>query len=580
MRFYSITALLCAGLSAVVPALAESKFYRVDDQRLFTFRYETDDPHKKNWIGIYEQGKGPKDGAQVDNEDSLHWEWASGTDGEVVVDAKDDWPEGKLEAFYCRDDGYESLADWFEVDMPKIGFEQVDGEQSTFIYGTVDETEKNWIGLFTRNNRPDEEGEKVGEPTLWAWANGPSGRVTLGTMHLNPTPYYAYYFSNDGYSQIMEPIQVDIPTRFVTDKRITLRTGRVGEMYELRIYKYLPRDFSIIGLTLSWKAVDEPPSWLRVTPDGIIKTVPPQAGSFDLTIRAYNQDREVDIHVTLPVAEEEDSLVKTLRAMTYNLWDEGKNVNNYQVKQAAFILESNVDVVGIQETSKERSGELADMLDWYHSYTESSSNGSAILSRYPIEKLEQWDSGSSAKILISDKNVTVFNVHLTGESYSPDAICNEGLSVDDALKREEESGRTEQLKDAMNRMGKHLENADDEPVLLMGDFNAPSRLDWTDKNKNCGVGEVRWPTSVIPLEAGMADSLFDAESDPEKRLTFSPISEDGKMKVRTDFIYHKGASISIKSGETVVAGEPKTYPDHADNQWTSDHKAVIIEYGF
>jgi hypothetical protein len=76
-----------------------------------------------------------------------------------------------------------------------------------------------------------------------------------------------------------------------------------------------------------------------------------------------------------------------------------------------------------------------------------------------------------------------------------------------------------------------LENADEVPVILTGDFNAPSHLDWTPEaaSSHDGVHGVAWPTSKRVVGDGMKDSFREVNPQPELQggVTWSPIFKGG-----------------------------------------------------
>jgi exonuclease III len=137
-------------------------------------------------------------------------------------------------------------------------------------------------------------------------------------------------------------------------------------------------------------------------------------------------------------------------------------------------------------------------------------------------------------------------------------------------------------------MAPHLANSDNVPVLLTGDMNAPSHLDYVEglREKNCGIADFGWPTSVMPQQAGLIDSYRVVYPDPVavQGTTWSPIyplseGETGEPEPqdRIDFIYAT-KQLEVVNSETKVVGKPKSPPDEADNEWTSDHAAMLTRY--
>ena len=278
---------------------------------------------------------------------------------------------------------------------------------------------------------------------------------------------------------------------------------------------------------------------------------------------------------------------KDFTVMTNNLWHQGTKVNGYKEKQVRFFKDSGADIIALQESSEERTSELATSLNWnsWHS------DDHGILSRYPIRKrYGEHEHGVAISVALDDQtDVKVWDVHLAYDPYGPYEFCFNKKSKEEVIKEVEGgagSGRGPEIIQTLDMMKGDLGDADNVPVLLMGDFNAPSHLDWTDETAHlhCDVGAVEWPTSKAPIDAGLVDSLREVHPDPNEfpAFTWSPVYKDNEGRPepqdRIDFVYHKGKKLTVESAELVMVGEPKEMPDHKDNEWTSDHQAVRIKY--
>ncbi|MYW05201.1 hypothetical protein, partial [Streptomyces sp. SID3343] len=68
-----------------------------------TFRFTTDAPHAKNWVGIYDGDRKPGVGS------SLAWKYVTTTEGEVVIDSQS-LTGGPYTAYLLAKDGYAILA--------------------------------------------------------------------------------------------------------------------------------------------------------------------------------------------------------------------------------------------------------------------------------------------------------------------------------------------------------------------------------------------------------------------------------------------------------------------------------------
>jgi HAD superfamily hydrolase (TIGR01509 family) len=260
-----------------------------------------------------------------------------------------------------------------------------------------------------------------------------------------------------------------------------------------------------------------------------------------------------------------------LRVMTWNLWYGGTKVHDHRAKQLKAITETDVDVVGLQETYGTAAGELADALGWHH---HRAGENLGIISRHPITaRLGDPDVGfygaAGVRIAIDGaREVDVWTAHLDHTPYGPDEAAFDGLAADGLIAHEEV--RLGQMRDILSRID------DTVPVVLVGDFNSPSHLDRP---------AVAWPVTRAAEEAGLRDSYREAHPDParEPGHTWSPVHaehEDGSGRPepqdRIDFVLHRG--LRVLDSRTYVSGRPRPWPDVADNDWPSDHAAVITTF--
>lgn len=277
-----------------------------------------------------------------------------------------------------------------------------------------------------------------------------------------------------------------------------------------------------------------------------------------------------------------------LKIMTYNLWNGGTNMDDFERKQVDLIKEIGVDIIGLQEATDDHAKRLGNALGWnYHQ--PNPADTAAIISRHPIVKRYDKVIERSAGVAInidsdSKKGINFWSMHTTAYPYGPYEVCFEGADNKTVMSAEKDSGRIQEITDVID--GTRSQREDNMPFFLVGDFNAPSHLDWTPAttDKHCGA-TFDWPTSKIPTDAGLIDSyrVANPDSNAEAGDTWSPIfkyNEDenaAEPQDRIDFIYHTDKLQVLKS-DVVVAGVPNPAPDYKGNQWTSDHAAVLTTY--
>ncbi|MEW2165001.1 HAD-IA family hydrolase [Streptomyces sp. NPDC007084] len=265
-----------------------------------------------------------------------------------------------------------------------------------------------------------------------------------------------------------------------------------------------------------------------------------------------------------------------LRVLTWNLWYGGTKVDDHREKQLKVIAETGADVVGLQETYGDAARELADALGWYH---HRAGDNLGVISRYPITaRLGDPDvgfyGGTGVRVeLDGGRRVDVWSAHLDYTPYGPYEARFDGLPAAELVAHE--SGRLAQMRAILRMIADSADPAT--PVVLVGDFNTPSHLDWPD---------VAWPVTKAAEAAGLRDSYREVHPDPVAHPghTWSPVHaehEDGSGRPepqdRIDFVLHRG--LTPLDSRTVVTGTPAPWPDVRTNDWPSDHAAVLTVFG-
>lgn len=563
----------------------------LDSTTALKIRYETAKPAARNWLGLYYAAGGGPDNDKF-NKPSIRWAYAPGSAGSLEFD-RNGLGKGQFKVYFLADDGYAELAAPIQLDLGSTG--KYSGSISAdysrtplnIKYTTSRPSDRNWIGLYYF-----EQGGPVSEvkdqPSLtWEWARGPVGEVTLSLANLGPGKYRAFFLAENGYKWLSEPIDVQVRSEgafaFMV-KSLTTKNARVGEAFEARVGSLVTQPgqegntFEIIGNK----------GWATISSSGVI-TGTPGPGSTDTTLHVQAKDKAGTtslLSARIPVKAAASPLVQSLVVMSFNLWYGGTRVRNYHEKQVRFLASQNVDIVGLQESTGGHGTRLARALGWFSWQGQDVS----IISRYPISQVLPATSVSGAVRITLDRrsksDVIFWNAHLGYDPYGPYDFCFDKMSQDHVMQREAQSGRTQQIEEITRRMQHDLANADNVPVFLVGDFNAPSHLDWTSatRNQHCDVGRVPWPTSEAPTNAGLVDSFRVAHPDPVAvpGITWSPVylSNNGRPEPldRIDFAYHKGKKLAVRDSQALVVGNPTPEPHHQDNEWTSDHRAVLTTY--
>jgi hypothetical protein len=472
----------------------------------------------------------------------------------------------------------------------------------TFDYTTSSPNETNYIGIWAANADLSDEGI-IPKPALrWELAPLAEGTTYVAPEHLEPGNYTAYLLAVTGDFthpplQLSEPLSVlfeGLPANLSFPvEQATLHNARQREKYTAFIGGMVlgkgPRP-------VKFEKVNGD-RWINVSPDGTISGVPRRGCSqmSKATVRATAPNGSTaTIDFVIPVRGAAQTLVEDVSIMSYNLWLGGMNMHNYHEKQLRFILGVNVDIIGIQEGGPvmgehvkvgNHLKRLALALGWNHW---SSNYTTGVISRYPIVEEYGQVLSQSGGVRVSlngnSKDLREINIWDTHTHPIPEGageFCVNGSSPAEVLEVEAASGRVQQIELLLERMQDQIANSAERPVVLVGDFNAPSHLDWIPSmaDQNCGIESFSWPTSKMPVEAGLIDSFRAAHPDPTKEIgdTWSPINKDSGWQDRIDFVYAT-KELTVVTSETLVVGDPKPLPNERENEWTSDHRAVLTRF--
>ncbi|KAK7753981.1 hypothetical protein SLS62_004080 [Diatrype stigma] len=467
-----------------------------------------------------------------------------------------------------------------------------EGDLLTFNYSTDSSDSSNWIGVYYSSGGGPVNQAHVADCPTWEYAPGTEGQVEISIDPLRSGRYTVFYLASDGYEWLAEPIEISLsigsgPLSFVVDD-VTLGNARQGDPFEARVG----------GLAIGANATVEfsktaGDGWIEISSNGTVSGTPPEASGEQgvATVRASASDGSTaDLSVTIPIRDAGSPIVDELRVLSFNLWHGGSQVKNYHEKQVRFLLENNIDVAGLEEANDPDTRRIAEGVGYYY-WQSAASTG--VISRFPITEVYEELSNSGGVHVAVDGDSLQLNlwvVHLGYTPYGPYDFCYDQMTVEEVIEREGESGRTQQMADTLNAMAEQLDAASTVPVVLLGDTNAPSHLDWIEelREKNCGYADVPWPTSKQPIDAGLTDSFREAHPDPAsvQGTTWSPLFpfHDGttgekEPQDRIDFIYYTGDLTVVESSDLVV-GNPQPSPNHGNNEWTSDHRALLTVFGF
>lgn len=228
------------------------------------------------------------------------------------------------------------------------------------------------------------------------------------------------------------------------------------------------------------------------------------------------------------------------------------------------------DIVGLQE-SYGVGLDIATTLGYC--YYGDEVNSVAFLSKYEMEFIDE----NFVRVHLNDeKIINFFNIHFTAHPYQPYQIRDGEITTVWQIEHEAEETRREEFQDLLKDLHSLIK---DEEIILVGDFNEPSHLDWTSEAASQGLNfglEINWPISFNLESIGMIDAYRQQFSNPISHpgLTWTPFQSENEVHDRIDYIYYSGR---LELNEVSIVG-PDYLSDIVIDYYESDHRAIFSKF--
>lgn len=274
----------------------------------------------------------------------------------------------------------------------------------------------------------------------------------------------------------------------------------------------------------------------------------------------------------------------TVTIMSYNIYRGGTMRKQPLSQTAKVIQDAKADIVGLQEMRSpkgDNTDKLAALLGWNHH--------ASIFTPYEIVKEKK--NGIKVR-LPSGQQAYVFNLHLPSNPYQPYQLLEIRPKWHKHWDTPFIKTEAEAIESANQARGREITSLlkevqalpdSDTPVFVVGDFNEPSHLDWTEATAKAGRHPIKvaFPTSLAMKEAGFRDAwrvVFPNEMQ-KPGFTWSPLTTPDDPKDhhdRIDFVYFRGTAIHVT--EAKVVGESQENADVVISPYPSDHRAIVATF--
>lgn len=279
-----------------------------------------------------------------------------------------------------------------------------------------------------------------------------------------------------------------------------------------------------------------------------------------------------------------------LTVLSWNVWHGGHS-KTYPEKGCegtiGILKKSNADVILMVETYG-AAPMIADSLGYQYNLI---SSNLCIFSRYPIVKKYAFpDSIATFNFggVEIDMDGTPVRLFDTWIHYLPDMrLVPTGKSEEEILAWDDAGTRDEEIHKIIGVLKPILAESDSIPVIMGGDFNSHSHLDWTEATKNLynhGGAVVNWTVSKAMERAGFKDSFREINPDPVKNIGTTWLTDADSLETvnrqdRIDFIYYQGKTIQAVASECydTILGEMFSFKGE-DFFYASDHGFVLTTF--
>jgi endonuclease/exonuclease/phosphatase family metal-dependent hydrolase len=260
-----------------------------------------------------------------------------------------------------------------------------------------------------------------------------------------------------------------------------------------------------------------------------------------------------------------------ITVLSWNIWHGGRHKGKYVGVQRVIdvIRNAGADVVLLQET--DGSGEIiADALDFYYF---SRSDELSVLSRFPLAgsyNIYKPGNFGCVEIDISKGNKVLFCPVKLNNLPNIGAYVKSGNAIPDTIVEREAATRGRQMRFILGELSS-FSPIGNNTIVVAGDFNTGSHLDWTERTKDKHDGlVVEFPVSRLMADQGYTDTYRDTHPDEVKYpgYTWSPYFTN-TLQDRIDYIYYKGEGLSPVTSY-VIDTHPKGFP--------SSHAALVTVF--
>jgi exonuclease III len=240
------------------------------------------------------------------------------------------------------------------------------------------------------------------------------------------------------------------------------------------------------------------------------------------------------------------------KVMAWNILRSGNQIENGVDNVADMIKEINPDIVLMVETYgsgpyiAKKNGYNFHLVAKEGTALDDKSVNLSIYSKFPFGERIDTDYPfflGGIEIFINNKKVRFFSnwFHYQPWNNKPEDM---GKTVQELLEWERTEHRYNMIQKVLPYFEKYAKESDSIPIIVGGDMNSPSHLDWSEKTKNIHNGlVVPWYSTKVFEDLGFTDSFREKNPNPIKYPGITWDHKERDDSHRIDYIFYKGKKL-------------------------------------
>ena len=276
------------------------------------------------------------------------------------------------------------------------------------------------------------------------------------------------------------------------------------------------------------------------------------------------------------------------KVMAWNILRSGNQIENGVDNVADMIKEINPDIVLMVETYgsgpyiAKKNGYNFHLVAKEGTALDDKSVNLSIYSKFPFGERIDTDYPfflGGIEIFINNKKVRFFSnwFHYQPWNNKPEDM---GKTVQELLEWERTEHRYNMIQKVLPYFEKYAKESDSIPIIVGGDMNSPSHLDWSEKTKNIHNGlVVPWYSTKVFEDLGFTDSFREKNPNPIKYPGITWDHKERDDSHRIDYIFYKGKKLKSTQSKTYMQFfNEQIEINNKSFRYPSDHGIVVTTF--